>query len=681
VEGPGERSQLQARSIAAFSNLNGVINVKPSAMIPKDARAGEPRTVETPCALAKYRSLGEWQVRADHLREQILASAGLLPSPEKTPLRAKIFGRIEHPGYTVEKAFFESRPGFVVCGNLWRPAEGKGPFPGVLCPHGHWRYGRMENGALCSIPDRCIDLARQGYVVFSYDMIGYNDSKQLRHDRVGAAREEMWGISLLGLQLWNSVRALDFLQSLPEVDRDRIGCTGASGGGTQTFLLTAVDDRVKVSAPVNMISAHYQGGCICEGAPNLRLDANNVEIGAMMAPRPLILISCTGDWTKNTPKVEYPWIRGIYDLYGAPEKVATHQVDEDHNYNMESRRAVYQWFARWLLSPGAYERFRSRGYENGRPNDPGDFMVFFGRPFPALKPDRLVGQIISTSAKQRDAKWPGTKAALAQYHRAFGPAYRNALAASLPSARDIVVEEGHSVKRSGAAVRSLTLGRKGRGDRVPAVVLTPAEKQSGDAVLIVSGRGKAEIAGTKLHPLSIGLLKRGCAVMAIDAFGVAHPKPPDDAALVRLRYTTYNRTPAANSVQDILTALSWLSAQPGVKRVSLAGIGAGGMWCLLARALAPKVKACAADVQRFDADSDEQWTARFFIPLLRRAGDVRTAVALAAPGRLLLHAAGDVLETAWAERLYRVLGKAANLSVSASAAGNRAIADFLLGDG
>ena len=182
-------------------------------------------------------------------------------------------------------------------------------------------------------------------------MVGYNDSGQQVDHRSfpNSESEAIWGISLLGLQLQNAIRSIDFLQTLPDVDPDRIACTGASGGGTQTFMLMAIDDRIKVSAPVNMISAHMQGGCLCENAPNLRLDFSNIEIGAMMAPRPLLLVSATGDWTKDTPDVEYPAIRSIYQHFGATDKIHQVQIDAEHNYNKASREAVYQWFAKWLL--------------------------------------------------------------------------------------------------------------------------------------------------------------------------------------------------------------------------------------------------------------------------------------------------------------------------------------------
>jgi len=185
----------------------------------------ERMTLPTPASRAAWEERGAW------LREHVRASCGLLPEPERTPLNPQVFGRLERDGYSVEKAVFESRPGFFVCGNLYRPlGHGKGPFPGIACPHGHWKEGRFgHEPPRGSVPGRCITLARLGSVVFSYDMVGYNDSgRQIAH-RWRSDREELWGISVMGLQAWNSIRAIDFLQGLPDVDADRIGMTGASG--------------------------------------------------------------------------------------------------------------------------------------------------------------------------------------------------------------------------------------------------------------------------------------------------------------------------------------------------------------------------------------------------------------------------------------------------------------------
>ena len=169
------------------------------------------------------------------------------------------FGRIEREGYAVGKGLFRE------LARLFRlrqsvPAAGGGIFPGIVCPHGHWEHGRLENTELGSIAGRCINFARQGMVAFRTTWSDTTTVDQFVHREIGGRREALWGIGALSLQLWNSIRVVDFLASLADVDAERIGCTGASGGGTQTFLLMAVDERVKAAAPVNMVSAFMQGG-------------------------------------------------------------------------------------------------------------------------------------------------------------------------------------------------------------------------------------------------------------------------------------------------------------------------------------------------------------------------------------------------------------------------------------
>src|SRR5581483_11134903 len=194
-----------------------------------------------------------WEARRKEVREQVLVANGLWPMPEKVPLKPVIHGKIDRDEYTIEKVFFASYPGHYVCGNLYRPKGKIGKLPGVLCPHGHWANGRFFDagekeaarqiaqggeqtmaGARHPLQARCAQLARMGCVVFHYDMVGYADSQQIEHRRgFTDAAAELRLQSFMGLQTFNSIRALDFLLSLPEVDPTRIGVTGASGGGTQ----------------------------------------------------------------------------------------------------------------------------------------------------------------------------------------------------------------------------------------------------------------------------------------------------------------------------------------------------------------------------------------------------------------------------------------------------------------
>ncbi len=290
-----------------------------------------------------YTTLAEWDTRARRIRKGILVGVGLLYPPDKFALNPVVHSKRVHGDYTVENVAFESLPGFFVTGNLYRPLSGQEPFAGILCPHGHFK---QPNGGGRFRPDhqiRCATLARMGAVVFSYDMVGWGDSTQTTHDYP----------NVLALQLWNSIRSVDFLLSFEEVNPERIGVTGASGGGTQTFLLTSVDDRISVSVPVVMVSAHFFGGCECEsGLPihRSRFHAtNNAEIAALAAPRPQLLISCGKDWTKNTPEVEFPYIQNVYRLYGVQDRVQNiHLVEEDHDYGPSKRAAAYRFLAKHL---------------------------------------------------------------------------------------------------------------------------------------------------------------------------------------------------------------------------------------------------------------------------------------------------------------------------------------------
>jgi hypothetical protein len=551
------------------------VDLRPQDTAPRTSRY---RTLNDRFAVRHPKSLEEWRTRATWLREHILASAGLLPMPERTPLNPVVFGERRQADYTVSKAYFESLPGFLVTGNLYKPI-GDGPFPAIVSPHGHWNYGRLENSEVASVPGRAINLARQGFVVFTYDMIGYNDSRwyphtpsHTFHDReFGGRRENLWGLNLAGLQLWNSIRSVDFLESLPIVARDRIGATGASGGGTQTFLLSAVDDRIKASAPVNMISLHMQGGCLCENMPGLRLDTDNVELAAVYAPRPLLMVSATGDWTNETMELEYPEMQRFYDLFGAKDHVHAVRINAPHNYNRESREAVYAWMARWLKGAPANVQVKEQEF---RPDPLPDLMVFANRP----RPDGMV------SVAELTENW-------------ITAARRQLTSANAPSARS-------------ALLHALGFERQQTAARAPA----------SSKPVIVLATADADLAKTVARA---GLTVRRVAFTPFDE---------KEAAAIS-QFDTYNRTAASQRVADLVAALS------NEPNPILIADGEAGLAGLLAAAVVPATSAIL-DVGRFDLSSEAAFLDRLYIPGLRRAGDLRTAAAMAR-GNLLLHNAGD----------------------------------------
>jgi hypothetical protein len=574
----------------------GALNAQIPAQIPAtDARNTEIPNTDTHFTARTYKTLAEWQTRRAHLRKQILSAAGLLPMPPKNDLHPQIFGRIENKTYSIEKVLLETLPGYYLGGNLYRPvkpapAEG---FPGIVSPHGHWTYGRLEHSVNASVPARCINLAQQGYVVFCYDMVGYNDTVQTPHD-FGSPVEQLWDFGSLSLQLWNSIRAVDFLQSLPGVNAARIGATGASGGGTQTFLLTAVDDRIQFSAPVNMISGIMQGGGVCENAPNLRLDTFNVEIASMMAPRPMIMVSATGDWTKNNLTEEFPAVRSIYELYDQAAKVEAMHQDAPHNYNQVAREAVYRFFGKHVLAETDAAKFKERGIRLEKLQD---MLALHNRTLPANALD-YAGIF---------AQWVRTAQSLVREttdRNQLREMMELALGAEWP---ERVVSETNGEK--------IVFGRPGRGDRVAGLWF----HGEGRKVLFVHPDG-AEAARNSSE--FAALVRTGRPIYTIDAFQTGAAVAPRDRDAKM--FLTFNRSDDANRVQDILTVLRWLDA-PGVE---LVGVGKAAVWCQFAAALSRQNVILRADVSNFTG-TDQDFVERFFVPGIQRAGGLRVARLLA----------------------------------------------------
>ena len=330
---------LSAFDLFLVRKAEKAYSIKPyrhSEMSPGDGR-------ESLEALAgKYHDVESWEERKADLREcmyDALHLSPLPPYPGSKPLKSN---PRKHEGYTVENIALETLPGLYVCGSLYRPEKIRGKIPVILCPNGHFQNGRYNPQGQY----RCAMLAKMGAMAISYDLFAYGESllqfKPEDHHRSLA----------MTVQALNSLRILDYLLSLKNADPDRVAITGASGGGSQSMLITALDERIGVSVPVVMLSAFFAGGCPCESGMPVHLcggGTSNPEIAAMAAPRPQLIVSDGGDWTREVPAAEYPYLQRIYGFYGKKDLVRNvHLAEEGHDYGPSKRLAMYEFMAEHL---------------------------------------------------------------------------------------------------------------------------------------------------------------------------------------------------------------------------------------------------------------------------------------------------------------------------------------------
>ena len=643
--------------------------------LPNDVRLGELNNLNGYFPMTVPESAEAWNERADELRRQLLVGIGLWPMPTTTPANAVVHGKVDRDEYTVEKVFFESFPGHFVTGSLYRPKAGDGPRPGVLCPHGHWSKGRFydagrdavrkqivqgaerfEDGGRHPIQARCVQLARMGCVVFQYDMIGYGDSGQLGH-RPGI-REAMntpsdWGYfspqaelrlqHMMGLQTYNSIRALDWFSELPDVDPGRIAVTGASGGGTQTFILCALDPRPVAAFPAVMVSTAMQGGCTCENCSYLRVGTGNIEIAALTAPRPLGMTGAL-DWTRDIMTKGLPELKQLYAMLGRPDDVhAEAFLHFGHNYNNVSRAVMYSWLNKHL-DLGYEDPIVEERYE---PLSVAEMSVWDdAHPRPPAGDDyerSLVRWITEDNERQIAALTPSDADSLATYREVVGSAFAAILGSGLPDAADIEYTLVHKEQRDFGLEFAARLTIAAEGEEVPVAFLLPSEWNS-EAVIWLSESGKAGLFnddGTPIAPVA-ELVSKGYAVAGLDMLYqgeyLADGQPLTKARRVNddyIGYTYgYNYPLFAQRVQDILTLVSYVrNHEENPSKVHLVGLGGTGIFAAAARArVGDVIDRTVVDTAGYRFASITSLDDLNFLPGSVKYGDVPALLALGAPG-------------------------------------------------
>jgi hypothetical protein len=646
---------------------------------PKDSRLGPPVDLnKSYFPFNPPKTKEAWETRRKEVREQMLVALGLWPTPEKTPLKPVIHGKIDRKDYTIEKVFFASVPSHYVSGNLYRPTasrERKLPdkLPGVLFAHGHWANGRLfeapdndveavlksggektKEGARYPLQALPAQLARMGCVVFVYDMVGVADSqligpegKPLAHSLgFTDADAELHLQSAMGLQTWNSICALDFLTSLPDVDAKRIGMTGASGGGTQTMILCAIDDRPAVSFPAVMVSTAMQGGCICENCSYLRQFTGNVEFAALFAPKPLGMTGAD-DWTKEIETKGLPQLKALYKLYGAEDKVMAKKFSFPHNYNQVSREVMYNWFNKHL-DLGLKEPVTEEPFEPVPPKELSVYDDEHPRPKDSADVDTLRKYLTEASDKQIAALRPKDEKSLEEYQRLVGTALGVMAHDSLPSADEIDAKECDPFGTGGLYTQTIELTRK----RASELVAAQLEYREGYDTIVVSVQadGVSDALGTTpLNNAKIAVLR--VHPLLTEKSGAGAP-PSVDAKFAGYSFG-YNRPLLANRVHDILTAVAYAKRLKGVKKVHLIGVGKAGPWVLLARALCgDAVDRCAVDVDGFRFDKVRKTNDEMMLPGALKYGGLPAFAALCAPHDLLLYNHKGTGMGQWVKRAY-----------------------------
>jgi hypothetical protein len=641
------------------------------------------KTLNTPREFPAIFSRDEWQARAKDIREHVLVSCGLWPMPDRTPLDPHIFGKIERDGYSVEKVYIRTMPGFYLAGNLYRPlGRGKGPFPGILNPHGHWKEGRLADTKDGSAAARCISFARQGMVAFTYDMVGYNDTHFAKaspdqpsydnHRSFGAARgDQLWSISLMGLQTWNSIRALDFLESLPDVDRKRLACTGESGGGTQTFMLGSVEDRLAAQAPIVMVSHTMQGGCSCENAPGLRVEYSNMELAAAAAPRPQLLVAATGDWTKMTLTVEGPAIAHVYDLFNARDHFDYVRFDFGHNYNQTSREAVYSRFGKWLLHNSGQNSLKEAPYQK---EPDAELRVFPDGKVPddAMTREQFTESLRKLHQAQWEAMIPQSKAGMEKLKQVMLPAWRHNLQVEWPALRPEVAQTTR--KEIGEFSKAtLSVTRCAEEGSLMLTYWEPRYPPGGPARKLVVLASPDEVPASSNEDVGPSgllrdLLQRHIAVMEVAHYS-GRPAPDPFANF----YTTYNRTKTQQRVRDLLTICGLGKRMHS--QVILLGSGAAGFYALLA---SPAASAVIADVGVLgNCDEQALLSPELFCPGILTFGVFEGPALLAAPHPLLVHHLSKEVPAATLRSGYKALHAENHLKLESERVPDEALVNWV----
>jgi dienelactone hydrolase len=611
------------------------------------------------------KTLAEWTQRRKPLRDSMLAAMGTYDGPA-APLEAKEVGVLKGSGYRIEKLLLTTLPGVQATCSLYVPEPLQGKVPAVLVVHGHWPWARRDE----VVQARCLGLVKLGFVVLAIDAFGAGE----RHPEPGRGAyhgallgSTLWpaGWTLLGVQVHENRRALDYLQSRPEVDPKRLGVTGASGGGNQSMNVGAVDDRLGCVVPVCSVGTYQAylraACCVCEVLPGALRFTEEGDILGLVAPRALLVINATKDgfqFSVGEAKKSVERATDIFRLVGAGNKITHATFEAGHGYDQAMRETMYGFMTRWLKEEGEGKpipepRFVTETVENLACFKPGDRPATYV--FPATLARSTANRTLDTLGKvkldHREA-WEATATTL---RAALKKALGELPARGRPVARLGKVEVDGEIRAQPFDLSpepGLTLpgiNRFKAGVRAPQMVC-----------LVLHLDGRQEVLK---QPLTTELVNEGGNVLAFDLRATGENKPAGDNVGAAKDHNSaehglwIGRPLLGQWVQDIACVLDWVELQPASGRagVLVVGYGLAGLVALAAaNALPERITGVCCSEMPITLLTDKAYPDSvrmgLLAPSLLLAGDVPHEAALAAPRRLLINGGTDLEGGARTER-------------------------------
>ncbi|MHB1033975.1 MAG: acetylxylan esterase [Pirellulales bacterium] len=520
----------------------------------------------------KFTSLDDWKARRAELRKLVVRDLSLDPLPEKLPLNVTYGGQLDRGDYLVKRVYWQTWPGVYASGYLYLPKT-PGKHPAILNPHGHWANGARHP----VVQSRCIGQAKKGYVNLAVDSVHMPTEGFLV------------GVSSMTVMMFNAIRAVDLLESLPEVDAARIGCTGASGGGQQTMFMMAIDDRIAAAVPAVLVSYYRRimapagfPHCNCNIVPGLLRDADEPEMAAIFAPKPVLYECVTGDWTRDFPKEEFPELRAIHALYGAAADIDVQQWDSPHDYSKPMRERMYAFFNLYLKN--------------------------VTDPAAAAEPDLKVETLETLAALDKPPAGAKPFESVIDWYKAkyaFQPVgakdaagwqeYQRELRGRLAELVGDVKAQGKLVRRQAAEILGQKAARLSvqseEGIQVPVVLIAPKGAMRSPLVVLIHDRGEKGVVEGYAGLVSALVAKEAAVAVAdVRLTGALQRNWSLDCVL-------WGRPEVGMAVTDLGACLDVLAQEPGVdgRRVVLLGLGTSGASTLFAGAMEPRFSAVAVE--------------------------------------------------------------------------------------